>query len=481
MTFRLVDKGWDSEFIDGIRRDSGELRIVCPFIKARALARIFTPKPASLQVITRFKLADFAEGASDTGALRLLLDVGGAVRGIRGLHAKLYIFGSSRAIVTSANLTGAGLSANREFGIVTEDRAAIERCLAYFDGLWRLAGRDLEQQQPDRWELTLANHLATGGPPAPSGDLGDFGAETGLEPAPGSGVPPVFSDPPQAFVKFLGEGSDRGPLACPTVEEIERAGCHWALAYPAAGGRRPSGVEEGAVMFISRLVKGPDIRIFGRAVAMKHHEGRDDATQTDIQHRPWKSRWPHYIRIHNAEFVAGTMENGVSLAELMDALGSNSFATTQRHAARGDGNTNPRRSLMQQPAVRLSNDGFEWLSARLPDAFDVHGRVPHHVLRELDWPETPFHREQVRAFTQDAFDRELRQILDADRRAGRTSSRVISRDLHRNVVGAAAPNRMPMACHAMWKLWRQQGSIQDNVIQTTKSGQSSTIEIQFAL
>ena len=115
-------------------------------------------------------------------------------------------------------------------------------------------------------------------------------------------------------------------------------------------------------MFISRLVKGPDIRIFGRAVALKHQEGRDDATQADIQLRPWKFRWPRYIRIHNAEFVAGTMANGVSLAELMDTLGSASFATTQRNAARREGNTNPRRSFMEQPAVRLSS---RWRGPRI--------------------------------------------------------------------------------------------------------------------
>ena len=175
------------------------------------------------------------------------------------------------------------------------------------------------------------------------------------------------------------------------------------------------------------------------------------------------------------------MENGVSLAELMDTLGSDSFATTQRHAARGDGNTNPRRSLMQQPAVQLSRDGFEWLSARLQNAFDLHGRVPRGVLRELDWPESPVHPKQSPEFPQDAFDRELRRMLDAEQRAGRTSSRVIARDLHRNVVGGATPNRMPMACEAMWKLWRQQGSISECVINSTGSGRSSTIEIEFQL
>ena len=481
MTFRLVDRGWDGEFVDGLRRHPGALRIVCPFIKRRALARIFSARPSFLRVITRFNLADFAEGVSDIESLRLFLDVGGAVRGVHGLHAKLYIFGTGRAIITSANLTGAGLTINREFGVVTEESAAVERCLEWFDTLWQDAGSDLQLSQLDSWANALSNHLASGAPPSEAGDLGDFGAVASFEPLSFSSPPPIFADPPQAFVKFLGEGNNRVPLDCPTINEIDGAGCHWALAYPAGGNRRPTGVRDGAIMFISRLVKGPDIRIFGRAVAMKHETGRDDATPADIERRPWKSRWPRYIRVHHAEFVAGTMRNGVSLAELMDALGSDSFAPTQRHAARGQGNTNPRRSIMQKAAIELSHEGFEWLNARLQDAFDVHGRVPGHDLRELDWPETPAHPKQSPEFTQDDFDRELLRMLDADRQAGRTSTRIVALDLHRNVVGGTAPNRFPMACDAMWKLWRQQGSIRDNIVRTTESGRSSTIEIEFAL
>ena len=389
LTFRLVAEGWDSEFIAGLRQHPGELRIVCPFIKARALARILEPRPAPLRVVTRFNLADFADGASDIGALRLLLDAGGAVRGVRSLHAKLYIFDSGRAIVTSANLTGAGLSTNKEFGLVTEDDAAVRRCLAYFDELWRRAGSDLERHQLDEWDRSVAHHLASGGRPSLFRGLGDFGADAGIEPPPVSVPPPLFSDPPQAFVKFGGVSTDRVPLDSSIFEEIERGGFHWALSYPGGGGRRPTGVQDGAVMFISRLVKRRDTRIFGRAIALKHRDGRDDATQADIERRPWKSRWPRYIRVHHAEFVAGTIANGVSLAQMMDTLGSDSFATTQRNAARGYGNTDPRRSVRQQPAVELSRQGFDWLNARLQGAFDLHGSIPQHLLRDLDWPEIP--------------------------------------------------------------------------------------------
>jgi phosphatidylserine/phosphatidylglycerophosphate/cardiolipin synthase-like enzyme len=67
-----------------------------------------------LQAITWFNLADFAKGVSDIDALRMLLDAGASVRGIRNLHAKVYLFGVSRAIITSANLTAAALDRNHE-------------------------------------------------------------------------------------------------------------------------------------------------------------------------------------------------------------------------------------------------------------------------------------------------------------------------------------------------------------------------------
>jgi hypothetical protein len=122
---------------------------------------------------------------------------------------------------------------------------------------------------------------------------------------------------------------------------------------------------------------------------MKHQPGRDDATSADIARRPWKETWPRYIRVHHAEFVAGTMANGVSLNELMDTLGADSFAPTQRNAARGEGNTNPRRAYLQQAAVELSAEGFSWLGERLQAAFDEHGMVPQDTLDKLDWPVPP--------------------------------------------------------------------------------------------
>ncbi len=197
----------------------------------------------------------------------------------------------------------------------------------------------------------------------------------------------AITDASQAFVKFLGDRRNRVSLDCPTLEELERAGCHWALAYPK--NRRPRGVENGAVMYVARLVEGPDIRIFGRGIGMKYVAGRDDATPADTEQRNWKSNWPHYVRVHDAEFVAGTMRNGISLNEFMETMGADSFVSTQRHAETGSGNTNPRRAYMRQPAVRLSDQGFAWLDEWLEDAFRQYGKIPQAELDKLDWPDNP--------------------------------------------------------------------------------------------
>ena len=186
----------------------------------------------------------------------------------------------------------------------------------------------------------------------------------------------------------LGTSDNREPPSFDTLAEIKRAGCHWALAYPAA--QRPRAVNDGDVMFIARLTRDPnDMRIFGRAIGMAHVPGRDDATQPDQQLRPWKAQWSRYIRVHHAEFLAGPLANGVSLNDLMDALGAEAFESTKQHAADGKGNTNPRMALMRKAAVQLSGTAMGWLNGRLQQAFDIHGRVRQDALDRLDWPVLP--------------------------------------------------------------------------------------------
>ena len=373
---RLVDAGWGRELTAAIRADPSEVRIICPFIKKGALECLLSHRPSSIQVITRFNLADFVEGVSDVEALRMLLDADASVRGIQNLHAKLYLFGTSRAIITSANLTKAALTQNQEFGVVADDVAVIRACRNYFDELWRRgSSADLSRDMLDCWAEKVTRYRLASERPRRARELGDFGAKAGLESS-----PPVLPDTDQAFVKFLGRSDKRGPVSQAIIEVVEHEGCHRVLAYP----KRPRSVKDDALMFMARFTDEPDIRIFGRAIGMKHHPGRDDASPEDIERREWREKYSNYIRVYKANFVAGTIANGISLYKLMDELGNDSFASTQHNAARGTGNTNPRRAYGQQPAVELSPQAIAWLGERLQAAFDAHGRVPQDTLDQLD-------------------------------------------------------------------------------------------------
>jgi PLD-like domain len=390
MATRLVDRDWSIELAEARRRSGGALRVICPFIKTQPVIGLLgAVAPRPLEVLTRFNLRDFGSGVSDIEALRAILEAGGRIRGVRGLHAKVFLFGESRAAITSANLTSRGLEQNLEFGCVSDDAEFVKACRRYFDRLWRAAaGSDLTSAQLDEWDVQVSAFLASGGIPELKAVLPDHGVAVDPDPLPRIVTPGWPAESSQAFVKFFGEGHNRVPRTFDVLEEVRRGGCHWAYTYPK--GRRPRQVEDGDTLFAGRLVNEPnDTIIFGRAIGLAHVPGEDDASDAEIADRPWKARWPHYIRVHHAEFVAGQLTNGVRLSELMDVLEADAFASTQRNHGRGVGNVNPRLAVRQQAAVRLTSEGASWLTERLERSFDFHGRVPADELAKLDWPTAP--------------------------------------------------------------------------------------------
>lgn len=186
------------------------------------------------------------------------------------------------------------------------------------------------------------------------------------------------------FVKFFGQGANRSPRDRTVLDAVKTSGSHRICTYPQ--GRRPRSVRDGDAMFMGQLVKGPnDIKVYGRAVALAYEEGRDDAGAEDIARRPWLERWPHFIRVHGLEFVDGTLEDGVSLAELMDEIGAYAFGPTAENADRGVGNVDPRQSIRQAAAIRLSEAGMSWLEEELESAFERCRRVRAEELPGLDW------------------------------------------------------------------------------------------------
>ena len=386
MNFRLVDVGWDTELEGAVAAEHSGIRVISPFIKKKAAERLLRrDRTPVLQVITRFNLDDFADGVSDMAALRLLLESGARIRGIRNLHSKLYLFGDTRAIATSANLTESALTKNHEFGFVAEDANIVAQCRQYFDDLWERGQADLTPDRLAAWHVKVTAHQARGAPPFAPNSLGDEGVDAGLPSQP-ENVELRIMEASQAFVKFFGRSGDRAERSMPVLDAVTTSGCHWACTYPST--QRPRQVQDGDLIFMSRLVENPqDILVYGWGIGMRHVPGRDDATEAEKKRRPQKEHWSSYIRVHHTEFLAGTLSNGVSLYEMMGELGPASFSTSLRRTEAGEENVDPRKSYQRKPGIKLTHEGRAWLHEQLLRAFAEHGKLPADELAKLDWPD----------------------------------------------------------------------------------------------
>jgi hypothetical protein len=139
----IVRSPWQRVLLEAASRTREKLRIASPYIKSDAARSVLDVVPARLpiSVLTDFHLRSFEAGASDLGAFDLLFQRGAAVRHRQRLHAKLYVFDTEQAIVTSGNLTPSGLSRNLEYGVALRDPDLVERIATEFDSLFLARGK----------------------------------------------------------------------------------------------------------------------------------------------------------------------------------------------------------------------------------------------------------------------------------------------------------------------------------------------------
>ena len=116
---------WLTERAKGCR---SRLLIGCPYVNNAIIGLTQeVPQDVSRTLITKTDLRDFAMGASNLDSLCALARDGVAVHSLANLHAKMYVFDDSSALVTSANATYGGMYRNLECGLGTNDRRLIEQ------------------------------------------------------------------------------------------------------------------------------------------------------------------------------------------------------------------------------------------------------------------------------------------------------------------------------------------------------------------
>ncbi|QEC44485.1 phospholipase D family protein [Pseudobacter ginsenosidimutans] len=112
------------------------------------------------EFITRFSLYDFFVKLSDLKALRLAVENGMRIFGVKHLHCKAYIFNDKEAIISSSNFTWGGMFRNHECGILFNNTEEINELLDYFSLLKNGAAPALSLTDCDKWEQELSFYKA---------------------------------------------------------------------------------------------------------------------------------------------------------------------------------------------------------------------------------------------------------------------------------------------------------------------------------
>lgn len=374
--FRLIDNGWDSEIRQARSANPESLRIVCPFIKARTLENILNAgQTGDVRIITRFDLNCFNQGVSDLESLELAMDAGAKIRGIRGLHSKMFLFEKSQAIVTSANVTNAAFFHNHEFGFLSNGSDVVDACEQYFQDLWRKAGPNLKQSDLKKWSSILKKHRKSKGEASTASKLPDYGKAVSQK-SPFSHGGYSLSPWNNAFIKFMGSAADRADRDLRIDELVAESGASWACTYPKS--KPPRQVEDGDIIYMARLVQNPDdIIIFGKAIGRKHRDDEDTATKAEIKKRKWKKDWPCYVRVHDGQFLNTDLNQGISMSLMLDKLGADSFMSTQRNLEKGSGNIDPTVSYLRKSHMMLTREARSWIDDRLNLGLERFGHVDY--------------------------------------------------------------------------------------------------------
>lgn len=364
----IENKWWDNFVLDLPNTQS--LKLISPFITENMVRLLLDNwRGTNVQIITRFNLNDFLSGVSSLKALKRLVSRNVKIKGIKDLHSKVYIFDQTSVIITSANFTNGGFFNNYEFGVRSNDVLKVAESIAYFERLWDLDISELTLDVIDEWQEKINQSK----PVIPQQSLlEDFGVS----------ITDKVINNRKYFVKFYGQSYVRAALSKNVFDEVTESHCHFAVTFPLGKGR-PRRYRDGDIVYMACMLHNNDYAIFGRAIARKHVDKRDVASDEDKAEVTWKKAYPIYIRVHSGEFIDSTFGNCPKLKNLMYELKAECFEPSKRKFLKGEVNYEPQFSLRQQADIQLSDEGAFWLENQFDEAKKIYSIIPQSQISAL--------------------------------------------------------------------------------------------------
>ena len=134
LSINFLKSPWDEEFDLLIKQACTRLVISSPYIGMNPCKRIIDIKKEcdaletfSILLLTDLSRNTILSGATDVSAICNLSEIfqQTEIKFLPSIHAKIYVADDKLAVITSANMTSAGLFRNFEYGIKLSDRSLV--------------------------------------------------------------------------------------------------------------------------------------------------------------------------------------------------------------------------------------------------------------------------------------------------------------------------------------------------------------------
>lgn len=399
---KLLIGTWDDLFVKELTSCSKCIRIISPFISIDAIG-LLTPalnNGVSVRLITRLNDRDFLADVSSIDALLAFNLNGGEICGqSRSLHSKIYVFDDTRGVVTSSNLTTAGLQRNSEIGVYVDTPALVNELVEHFEKLWKELSPEFEQGCLEE----ISKHVAklkletSGGRKEPPGII-DHGKSIIIpkkEARGGKGTsesgkrasPPKksLSRKQKSWVKFAWR---RASPAKPNEAVHTYGDTSCAITFPEKPGR-PNEIKTGDRVYHAALTngsRGRDWIVYGRGtIASAHRKGIDELPSETREKYPEAGRYPFLAWLSNVDLIGKDLRYGVSLYELFDELKDDTFLWSQNQANNGKPGRHIESIRYHRSHIELTQEATELLDAKLEHAFEKSGKVHRESGDDVWW------------------------------------------------------------------------------------------------
>ncbi len=404
---QLLIGPWENELKKYINISRGNICLMVPFVSGGGAAFLIDLLPIQrvTKIITRLSDADFLSGASEIHALIALRKHGVRIRAQNHrLHAKMYILGDSATVVTSANLTRGGLGRNAEVGVILSDKAEIAVAQSHFNRVWSslkddITIHELSQIEAHIMKLQLERDGEQHDPP----DIQDRGLEGFIGEREGHiasvrSIHRATESAGQHFCKFLWRRNDEAPIETEISDIAMQQG---AIAFPASPGR-PRQIQLNDYIYHTALTesdRGRDWIVFARArVASPHRIGKDEVPDNLRKRISVLDQYPYCIWLCDCEFIDGKLRDGVSLRELFEVHGDETFVWSLEEAIDGRPGRHTEAIRYYRSHILLTSAAADTLNSALDERFASHGRITIHSGSDIWWNEHICKLDESRRF-----------------------------------------------------------------------------------